>query len=113
MDFNFPEQDMQYDDEIILLVNNYVVMSSQNYVQSDKHPNGLAKNANGLQDYKWQGENALLGLFYGYDYTEPFCLGVDNDDPEWDKKCNIPRTETFGQMKLDIPKEEIVKLGLT
>lgn len=112
MEFNFPEQNMQYDDEIFLLVNDYVVMSSQDYSESDKHPNGLKKNAIGLQQYDWSGENGLLGLDYIQYYTPQFCLGVDNDDPDYATKCNIPATETFGQMKLEIPKTEIVKLGL-
>ncbi len=112
MDFNFPEQDMQYDDEIFLLVNNYVVMSSQNYSQSDKHPNGFLQNAIGLQEYDWSGRNGLFGLIYEWNRTDQYCLGIEPSDPEFAQKCSIPPTETYGQMKLEIPKEEIVKLGL-
>lgn len=112
MDFDFPEQDMEYDDEIILLVNNYVVMSSQNYSESNVFPTGFAVNQIGLQEYSWLGENGLHGLTYGWDLTPRYCLGVDNNDPDFDEKCAIPRTETFGQIKLEIPKEDVVKLGI-
>lgn len=112
MDFDFPEQSMKYDDEIFLLVNNYVVMSSQDYSVSDKHPDGLKKNAIGLQEYDWTGANGLHGLDYIIDYTPKFCLGTDSSDPDFDEKCNIPATDTFGQMKLEIPNSEIVKLGI-
>lgn len=113
MEFNFPNQQMQYDDEIMLLLNDYVIISSQNYSESEKHPNGLYVNEWGLQEYVWYApQNALYNLHYSWGYTDQYCLGVDNEDPTFDEKCRIPKTETVGEMKLDIPNEEIIKIGV-
>ncbi len=112
IEFDFPNQQMQYDDEIFLLLNDYVIISSQNYSQSDKHPNGLYINDWGLQEFNWLGDNALYDLHYDWDYTPKYCLGVSSDDPNYNEKCSIPKTETTGEMKLDIPKEEIIKIGV-
>ncbi|MAX67885.1 MAG: hypothetical protein QF441_00560 [Bacteriovoracaceae bacterium] len=111
MNFDFPNQQMQYDDEIFLLLNDYVIISSQNYSKSDKHPNGLLTNTWGLQEFKWYGDNALYDLFYDWGYTSRYCLGVDPDDPNFDDKCSIPPTETVGAMRLEIPNEDIIKIG--
>lgn len=112
MEFNFPNQEMKYDDEIFLLLNDYVVISSQNYSQSDKHPNGLLTNEWGLQEFNWLGDNALYNLFYDWNYTSRYCLGVPANDPDFEQKCAIPRTESVGEMRLEIPKEEIIKIGV-
>jgi len=113
MDFNFPTQQMQYDDEVFLLLNNYVVMSSQDY--SEVHPqfvNGFKINDMGFMEYKWMGDNGLYNLDYDWNLTPKYCLGLDSSDPEYNEKCFIPPTETLGQLKLDIPKADIVKLGI-
>lgn len=113
MDFDFPTQMMEYDDEIFLLLNNYVVMSSQNYSEAtNEYPNGLKVNDMGFTEYKWHGENALYNLLYGHNVTQRYCLGLDPLSPEYDEKCVIPRTQTTGEIKLDIPKADIVKLGV-
>lgn len=113
MDFNFPNQQMQYDDEIILLLNDYVIISSQDYSESEKHPSGLYVNEWGLQEYVWYApQNSLYNLHYGWNYTDRYCLGVSQDDPNYDEKCLIPKTETVGEMKLDISNEEIIKIGV-
>lgn len=112
LEFNFPEQTMQYDDEIFLLLNDYVIISSQDYSQSSAHPNGFLTNDFGLQEYKWYGQNALYNLLYSWDYTPKYCLGVDINDPDFDEKCAIPSTETVGQIKLDIPDKEIIKISV-
>ncbi|MFT6630370.1 MAG: hypothetical protein ACJAS4_000306 [Bacteriovoracaceae bacterium] len=112
MNFIFPNQQMKYDDEIFLLLNDYVIISSQNYSESDKHPNGLLTNEWGLQEFSWYGQNSLYGSFYDWNYTDQYCLGVSAEDPEYAQKCAIPQTETVGEMKLDIPNEEIIKIGV-
>ena len=114
MDFNFPNQTMQYDDEIFLLLNDYVMISSQNYSESEIHPTGLYTNEWNLQEYSWLGEEGmygLYGLYYDWNVTERYCLGISNDDPDFNEKCDIPQTESVGEMKLEIPKEEIIKIG--
>lgn len=116
IDFIFPESTMQYDDEIFLTLNNYVVMSSQNYSTgsgSIHYTNGLKINENGLMVYNWIGDNSLYNLHYGQAVTPKYCLGVDPSDPQYDIKCNIPPTEVNGQFKLEIPSSEIIKVGLS
>lgn len=94
LSFNFPDQTMQYDDEIILLLNNYVVMSSQNYAENTQGyaQVGFKVNDLGFQEYKWQGDNSLYNLFYAYNVTPKYCLGLDSSDPLYNQKCFIPPT---------------------
>lgn len=116
IDFDFPESTMQYDDEILLTVNNFVVMASQDYSTasgSSYYSNGLKVNEDGLIVYNWVGDNSLYNLHYGFAVTPRYCLGVSATDPEFNSKCSIPPTETTGQFKLDIPKNEIIKLALS
>lgn len=115
IDFDFPDQKMKYDDEIFLLLDNYVLMSSTNYATnsgSSKYAvNGLRVNSLGIQEYNWiGGQNALYGLYYGRQVTPQYCLGVNVLDPNLKNKCQIPPTDTPGQIKLDIPSTEIAKL---
>jgi len=115
MKFQFPNQKMLYDDEILLTVNNYVVMSSQNYsTQSGnaKYANGLKINADGLMEYNWMGDNGLYNLYYGTSVTPKYCLGLTNQDANYHERCSIPKTETRGEIKLDIPANEMIKVGL-
>lgn len=117
MKFKFPEAiSMKYDDEIFLNVNDYVLMASQNVSTEnnvDGFENGLKFTEDGLLKYKWLGENSLYNLPYiGNGNLPRYCLGVDLNDPLVLEKCNIPVTETVGTFKLDIPSEEIIKLGI-
>ena len=117
MDFNFPEaQQIKYDDEIFLTVNNYVVMGSQDLSTGNGRSdfiNGLLLNAIGLVEYKWLGQNGMYDLPYvGNNGLSRYCLGVNASDPNFSQKCQIPPTDRVGTFKLDIPSEEIVKLGI-
>lgn len=116
MDFNFPTQVMEYDDEIFLLLNEYVLMSSTNYSDQSgdsRYDEGLKTNSLGYQTYRWLGDNSLYNLFYSQNVTPKYCLGLSmQTTSNYNEKCDIPPTETQGQMKLDIPPAEIVKLGL-
>ena len=115
VDFHFPEQPMQYDDEILLTMNNHVIMASTNYSTNSGIPqykNGLKVNSHGLIQYKWNGKNGLYNLYYNRGVTPKYCLGVSPDSPEYATRCHIPPTEVNGQFKLDIPATEIIKLGL-
>ncbi len=115
LNFNFPLQAMKYDDEIFLTVNNYVIMSSQNYSAASgaaDYANGFKTNALGLMEYKWLAPNGLYNLRYGQQITPKYCLGVNPLDPLYNDKCSLPPTDTLGQIKLDIPSTEIIKLAL-
>jgi hypothetical protein len=116
LDFNFPNQAMQYDDEIILTVNNYVVMASTDYSTSSGsslYAAGLKVNEHGLVQYNWFGTNSLYNLYYAHAVTPKYCLGLTSSDPGYNEMCNIPSTEQLGQIKLDIPAKEIIKLGIS
>ena len=115
VDFEFPTQAMEYDDEIFILLNNFVLMSSTNYATnsgSNHYLNGLAVNSKGLQTYKWSGDNSLYNLHYGQGVTPRYCYGLNSSDQDYQAKCNLPFTQTLGQIKLDIPQEKIIELGV-
>ena len=115
MDFNFPTQTMQYDDEIFLTLNEYVLMSSTNYSdqsEDSRYENGLKTNSIGFQTYKWIGDNSLYNLYYSHQVTPKYCMGLNTESTNYHQKCDIPPTEQEGQMKLDIPNHYIVNLGL-
>ncbi|MBD65834.1 MAG: hypothetical protein CME62_11545 [Halobacteriovoraceae bacterium] len=112
MKFEFEEQSMQYDDEIFLTLNDYVLMMSTDY--SENSPSklyrhrGLKVNDYGLTEYKWLGKNSLYNLDYNRYLTPHYCLGTGLNK----KKCHVPKTQEKGRIKLDIPDLEIVKIGL-
>lgn len=115
LDFSFPSQTMQYDDEIFLLLNNYVLMASTNYSDQSgesRYAGGLKTNSIGFQTYKWLGENSLYNLHYAHAVTPKYCLGLNSSTPNYNERCNIPKTENEGQLKLDIPESHIINLGL-
>jgi hypothetical protein len=114
LDFEFPQQVMEYDDEILLLMNDFVVMSSTDYSTqsgSSHYDDGFEVNYLGLQSYKWLGDHSFYGLFYGWNVTQKYCLGLDSSMAGYDDLCSIPGTEQQGQIKLDIPNSKIVELS--
>ena len=112
MRFDFPTQQMEYDDEVFILLNGYVLAMSQDYSVSAVHPNGLKPDANGFVKYKWSGDNGLVDLKYGHRLTPRYCLGSDPTQPEFLANCLIPETQTTGQMKISVPTERIRELSL-
>lgn len=110
MDFDFPEQTMEYDDEILLTLGGKVLFMSTDYSQMSSYKqyqqNGLAVNKEGQVQYKWMGANALYNLNYNHNLADQYCYGIPKDS----EGCQIPRTEELGQIKLDIPKEKIIAL---
>lgn len=113
-EFHFPEQTMHYDDEIFLTLNHNVLISSVNYstaVSDPAYANGLEINDLGLMRYNWLGDNALYNL--PYKQTGKYCLGLSPSDPDYHQKCNIPSTDIQGQMKLDLPSNEAIKIGMS
>lgn len=115
IDFDFPEQDMEYDDEIFLLLNNYVMLMSTDYSKNssfrDYRDNGLAVNSQGLTVFNWYGDNDLYNLKYGRNKAPTYCQGVSQADPLYSQKCRVPKTESRGKIKLDIPKADIIRMG--
>jgi hypothetical protein len=97
MKFDFPKQDMRYDDEIFLLYNNIVLTSSINY-------NKFFGEKNGLSSYDW---NKIRGIDYDYDAKNPYCLGKDTELGF----CAMPYTETSGSIVLNFDNQLIYKIS--
>lgn len=110
--FEFAEQEMEYDDEIFLLFENTILMSSQDYsTDSNFYANtGLIPSNDVLRavEYDW---NKLLDLRYGHGLSNRYCYGLDAGSAGYDERCQVPLTQTFGQIRLDIPQEEILNLA--
>ena len=119
IEFDFPTQSMKYDDEILLLLNNYVLFMSTDYSTDSSYSQyqseGLRINSQGLVEFKWLDENNsandLYNLDYGHNKAPKFCQGINPNQSDYDDICEIPATETTGQFKLDIPKSDIVTMG--
>ncbi len=119
IDFDFPTQDMKYDDEIFLLLNDYVLLMSTNYSTNSSYSQyaqeGLKVNDQGLVEFKWMDRensvNDLYNLDYGQNKAPRYCQGIPSTDENYGERCAVPRTETTGSIKLDIPKEDIIKMG--
>jgi hypothetical protein len=108
--FTFPSQSMQYDDEIFFIYGDTVVMSSQDYRASKVYPTGLMESDRGFVKYQWAGDDALLGLRYDHRLTPRYCL--ESIGPKQSPQlCQIPETETAGQIRLAIPSERILELS--
>jgi hypothetical protein len=97
MNFEFPKQDMLYDDEIFLLYNNTVLTSSINY-------NQYFGEKNGLSFYDW---SKIRGVKYSARERNSFCLGRDTELG----LCSMPYTETAGSMVLSFHDELIYKIS--
>ena len=122
IEFDFPTQSMKYDDEIFLLLNNYILLMSTDYSElsedEDYQNEGLRVNSQGLVEFNWlnkpDSDYDLYNLKYGHNEAPRFCQGViidDSNGPNTDNRCKIPPTETTGDMKLDVPKDDIIKMG--
>lgn len=119
MDFDFPTLTMKYDDEILLLLNNYVMFMSTDYSTRSSYEQyqeqGLKVNSQGLVEFKWldreNSQNDLYNLKYGHNKAPRYCQGVPSDIDNYEQLCMIPPTQKEGQFKLDIPKSDIIKMG--
>jgi hypothetical protein len=76
------------------------------------YQNGLKVNEYGFQEFKWLGDNGLYDMDYGWGITPKYCLGLEDSVLDYHLRCDIPATETVGTIKLEIPKEEIIKLSI-
>jgi|GEM_PF-3047142 hypothetical protein len=114
-----PQQKMKYDDEMLLLLNDIVLAASQNYSQKvldydgkPYFPAGLAVDTEGHVSYKWAEPNGLRGLPYLNVKIPRYCLGLDPKSADFDQKCQIPKTDTTGAMKLELPQEAVIKMAV-
>lgn len=106
MKFNFPTQNMEFDDEIFLLFGRYVVGSSQDYGAGYRNDasKGFVIDADGYETYSWLGANGLRNLYYDHGVSGKHCLPGTT--------CSMPLTETEGNMSVNIPDSEAIRLGL-
>ena len=119
MKFESDEQDMQYDDEIMLMLGDVVLFSSVDYSQDHRLANqskyaamghrDLYKETDGLQSedglviYQWAGKNGIIRNknLAAQDPRPSYCLGGGN--------CQIPESQTSGKIDIDIPQASILK----
>lgn len=118
MKFDAPKQNMKFDDEILLTLNNLVVASSQDYSTKSKnkndqqaYANGLVSDNDGLVSYKWLPPNGLQNLEYFNGKLNKYCLGLDPKQADFDQLCQIPKTDTNGNMQLTLPQDAFLKLA--
>lgn len=116
MTFSFPEQEMEYDDEIFLLLNDFVMMMSTDYSRNSTkrnyRRNGLRVNSQGLVHFKWLGgDYDLYNLDYGQNEAPRFCQGISRQDPVFNQRCEVPRTQRKGKIVIDIPQADIIRMG--
>ncbi len=106
--FNFPKQNIIFDDEILLTYNNYVLFSSQNFSNPVERTGvyRLSKDTFGLVKYDW---DRLVETEYEYHNKKEYCLGMD-DDPKGESICEIPETDTWGEFQLQIPTQKTLEL---
>ena len=96
IEFDFPTQSMKYDDEILLLLNNYVLFMSTDYSTDSSYSQyqseGLRINSQGLVEFKWLDEsnsaNDLYNLDYGHNKAPKFCQGIDSNQSNYDEKSS-------------------------
>lgn len=86
IEFDFPDQDMYFDDEIFLLYNNFVLTASIDY-------SNYFQKVDELSVYDWP---AIRDKKYNADARNPYCLGAQSGKGS----CTMPYTETHGSMKL-------------
>ena len=118
--FNFLNNNLKFDDEMMVTLNDIVLLSSQDFSSSKiDNPNfRLSKDEHGLVRYNWL--NMFLAPYYKKNacsqsnkYIEHYCLGYTYNSPEYNLNCKMPPTEVSGPMSVNLPKESIFKLSST
>jgi hypothetical protein len=98
MNFAFEEQDMFFDDEIMLLFDNTILAASMDF-------NKYFEQRNGLYQYNW---NRLVGKEYPLGRTyQTYCLGEEDGKGS----CEMPYTETRGPMSLHFDSSILHRVG--
>ncbi len=98
VNFEFEEQDIVYDDEIILTMNQVVLASSQNY--------GNLFNKQG--NYQMYGWPALKGKPYPINDRNVYCLGM----AEGKGNCVLPPTQRRGRLLIDLHEDVVRQVGV-
>jgi hypothetical protein len=97
MKFDFLKQKARYDDEILLLMNDHILASSYDFP-------GKFPKKNGLQVYDFM---AIRDLPYKSENSPDFCLGKESGQGN----CEIPATDSDGEMKLEFSQQLIFPLS--
>ena len=117
--FDAPKQNMKFDDEILLTLNQFVIAASQDYSSQSRdltgklvYPKGMAIDADGLVSYKWLPPQGLQNLTYFNSKLHKYCIGLDPKGANFETLCQIPKTDTNGSMQLSVPQEAFLKLAI-
>lgn len=97
IEFSSDEQNMRFDDEILLLLNDRVLLSSDDY--SDLFP-----VVDGFSTWSW---DAIYGTPYVINGNPGFCLGEEAGLAS----CEVPETETWGHIALSFEPELMYELS--
>lgn len=96
MKFNFPQQRLEYDDQIILTYRGVVLATSLREYWS------VFQKADGLPVYDWLQIKGLKSNITGH---SPICLGGQT--------CIMPATQTMGAIQLSIPNQAFHQIATT
>lgn len=98
LSFNFPNQNMRYDDQIIMTFNDYVLASSY------KGLTDLLPKDGDLRRYEWEALKGKSTDVVGYN---PYIVGQELGLAS----VQMPQTETNGQIKLAMDKQIFYKFA--
>ena len=122
IDFRFNQSNFTYNDEIVLTLNNFIVLSSSHFNdperalpgESGPHPPSLEED-DGVMIFDW---NRLKGSKSAEAFH--YCLGIDKNDNSYDFDCVIPESVPKDQgadnvidseLFVKIPNDQAVKLA--
>lgn len=94
--FNFPEQNLFYDDEVLFTFNDVLLMASKDF-------SSRFAMTNNLRIYDW---TKIRGIDHLESNVGPYCIGSELGKGS----CSIPPTETLGTVKLNIDQSLISQL---
>lgn len=114
MDINVPMQDMLFDDHMLLTLNDYVVTSSVDFTIPKLNTNALPVE-DGLTKYSWKDFKGMPFSGGIFNNVKPYCVGIEASKlsaAEYKKVCDIPVTDTFGSMTIDVPEATATKMAI-
>ncbi|MGE0172669.1 MAG: hypothetical protein AB7T49_07790 [Oligoflexales bacterium] len=85
--FNLPQQQINFDDEIFLIFNNYVLAASRDYTYALPEKNGM---------YLYDWKSLVNQPYQAVDTQNYYCLG----DDQGLGSCVMPYTQTTGALEL-------------
>lgn len=118
LNFKFTNDKQRYDDEVVFTLQDYVLISSQDYSSTKiaDESKRFVRDADGLMKFDWT--KLYLAPYYKKTACknsnmniEHYCLGYVAGTPEYEANCILPPTEKMGKMSINLPKQSIYKLS--